>query len=96
MKAIQIEPFGNPADVVNVVNVVDVPDVGAPAAGEVVVAIEALPINKYLGPSRRRLRFGPGQGSDHERGTGRWEVAVHAENAIRRVQRSEKVTQIPA
>jgi NADPH:quinone reductase-like Zn-dependent oxidoreductase len=44
MKAIQIEAFGNPADVVKVV---DVPDVGAPAAGEVVIAIEASPINQY-------------------------------------------------
>jgi hypothetical protein len=42
MKAIQIEAFGNPAEVVKVV---DVPDVGAPAAGEVVIALEALPIN---------------------------------------------------
>src|SRR5580704_3161161 len=44
MKAIQIEAFGNPADVVEVV---DVPDVGAPAPGEVVIAIEASPINPY-------------------------------------------------
>jgi NADPH:quinone reductase-like Zn-dependent oxidoreductase len=42
MKAIQIEAFGNPAEVVKVV---DVPDVGAPAAGEVVIALEASPIN---------------------------------------------------
>ena len=38
MKAIQIEVFGNPAEVVKAV---DVPDVGAPAAGEVVIAVEA-------------------------------------------------------
>ncbi len=44
MKAIQIEAFGNPAEVVKVV---DVPDVGAPEAGEVVVAVEASPINQY-------------------------------------------------
>src|SRR5271156_5430413 len=42
MKAIQIDAFGNPAEVVKVV---DVPDVGAPAAGEVVIALEASPIN---------------------------------------------------
>jgi NADPH:quinone reductase-like Zn-dependent oxidoreductase len=44
MKAIQIEAFGNPAEVVRVV---DVPDVGAPSAGEVVIAVEASPINQY-------------------------------------------------
>jgi NADPH:quinone reductase-like Zn-dependent oxidoreductase len=42
MKAIQIEVFGNPAEVVKAV---DVPDVGAPAAGEVVIAVETSPIN---------------------------------------------------
>jgi NADPH:quinone reductase-like Zn-dependent oxidoreductase len=42
VKAIQIEAFGNPADVAKVV---DVPDVGAPVAGEVVIALEASPIN---------------------------------------------------
>src|SRR5207245_9266023 len=44
MKAIQIEAFGNPAEVVKAV---DIPDVGAPAAGEVVIALEASPINQY-------------------------------------------------
>jgi len=42
MKAIQIEAFGNPAEVMKLV---DVPDVGAPGAGEVVIALEASPIN---------------------------------------------------
>jgi NADPH:quinone reductase-like Zn-dependent oxidoreductase len=42
MKAIQIEAFGNPAEVMKLV---DVPDVGAPGDGEVVVALEASPIN---------------------------------------------------
>jgi NADPH:quinone reductase-like Zn-dependent oxidoreductase len=42
MKALQIETFGRPAEVVKAV---DVPDVGAPAAGEVVIALEASPIN---------------------------------------------------
>jgi NADPH:quinone reductase-like Zn-dependent oxidoreductase len=42
MKAIQVEAFGNPAEVMKLV---DVPDVGAPAAGEVVIALEASPIN---------------------------------------------------
>ena len=42
MQAIQIEAFGNPAEVMKVV---DVPDVGAPAEGEVVIALEASPIN---------------------------------------------------
>jgi NADPH:quinone reductase-like Zn-dependent oxidoreductase len=42
MQAIQIEAFGNPADVMKVV---DIPDVGAPADGEVVIALEASPIN---------------------------------------------------
>ena len=44
MKAIQIERFGSPAEVVKAV---DIPDVGAPAAGEVVIALEASPINQY-------------------------------------------------
>jgi NADPH:quinone reductase-like Zn-dependent oxidoreductase len=44
MKAIQIEAFGDPAQVVKTV---DIPDVGAPAAGEVVIAVEAAPINQY-------------------------------------------------
>ena len=44
MKAIQIEAFGNPAEVLTAV---DIPDVGAPAAGEVVIALEALTINQY-------------------------------------------------
>ena len=42
MKAIQIEAFGTPADVVKSV---DVTDVGAPAAGEVVIALEGSPVN---------------------------------------------------
>src|SRR5260221_11738770 len=42
MKAIQIEAFGNPAEVMKLV---DVPDVGAPSEGEVVIALEASPIN---------------------------------------------------
>ncbi len=37
MKAIQIEAFGSPAEVVKAV---DIPDVGMPAAGEVVIALE--------------------------------------------------------
>src|SRR5262249_2780069 len=44
MKAIQIETFGNPAEVLKIV---DVPDVGVPRAGEVVIALEASPINQY-------------------------------------------------
>src|SRR5262249_34066901 len=44
MKAIQIETFGRPAEVVKAV---EVPDVGAPTAGEVVIALEASPINQY-------------------------------------------------
>ncbi|MDB5608784.1 MAG: NADPH:quinone reductase [Bradyrhizobium sp.] len=42
MQAIQIEAFGDPAEVMKVV---DIPDVGAPAEGEVVIALEASPIN---------------------------------------------------
>ncbi|TAI64251.1 zinc-dependent alcohol dehydrogenase family protein [Bradyrhizobium sp. Leo170] len=42
MKAIQIEAFGNPAEVMKLV---DIPDVGAPGDGEVVIALEASPIN---------------------------------------------------
>jgi NADPH:quinone reductase-like Zn-dependent oxidoreductase len=42
MKAIQIEAFGNPAEVMKLV---DVPDVGALGKGEVVIALEASPIN---------------------------------------------------
>lgn len=44
MNAIQIETFGSP---VEVLKLVDVADVGAPAAGEVVIAVEASPINQY-------------------------------------------------
>src|SRR5260370_6717285 len=44
MKAVEIEAFGNPAEVVKVV---DIPDVGAPASGEVVIALDASPINQY-------------------------------------------------
>src|ERR1700738_4067244 len=42
MQAIQIEAFGNPAEVLKVV---EIPDVGAPAEGEVFIALEASPIN---------------------------------------------------
>jgi NADPH:quinone reductase-like Zn-dependent oxidoreductase len=42
MQAIQIEAFGNPADVMKVV---DIPDVGPPAEDEVIIALEASPIN---------------------------------------------------
>src|SRR6201985_2555231 len=42
MKAIQLQAFGNPAVVVKLV---DVPDVGAPSPDEVVIAVEASPIN---------------------------------------------------
>jgi NADPH:quinone reductase-like Zn-dependent oxidoreductase len=42
MQAIQIEVFGNPAEVIKLV---EIPDVGAPAEGEVVIALEASPIN---------------------------------------------------
>jgi len=42
MKALQIEAFGNPAEVMKLV---DVPDVGAPEESEVVIALEASPIN---------------------------------------------------
>ena len=44
MKALQIERFGTPSDVLQLV---DVPEVGAPATGEVVIAVEASPINQY-------------------------------------------------
>src|SRR5260370_24434237 len=42
MQAIQIEAFGNPAEVLKVV---DIPDVGAPGEGEVIRAVERSPIN---------------------------------------------------
>src|SRR3984957_4204076 len=42
MQAIQIEAFVNPADVMKVV---DIADVGAPAEDEVIIALEASPIN---------------------------------------------------
>src|ERR1700731_946678 len=42
MQTIQIEAFGNPAEVLKVV---DIPDVGAPAEDEVIIALEASPIN---------------------------------------------------
>src|SRR5260370_8771423 len=42
MKAIRRGAFGNPAEVMKLV---DVPDVGTPGEGEVVIALEASPIN---------------------------------------------------
>jgi hypothetical protein len=47
MKVIQIETFGKPAEVLKAV---DIPDVGAPAAGEVVIAVEASPMLSSLEP----------------------------------------------
>jgi hypothetical protein len=44
MKAIQIQAFGKPADGAQCV---DIADVGAPDTNEVVVALEASPINQY-------------------------------------------------
>lgn len=44
MKAIEIDALANPADIVKAV---DVADDGAPAAGEVVIALEASPIDSY-------------------------------------------------
>src|SRR5258708_10811845 len=44
MKAIQIQAFGKPTDVAQCVNIADV---GAPDANEVVVPLEASPINQY-------------------------------------------------
>lgn len=42
MKALQLSGYGNPADVVKLA---DVPDVGAPAPDEIVIAVEASPVN---------------------------------------------------
>jgi NADPH:quinone reductase-like Zn-dependent oxidoreductase len=56
MNAIRIETFGNPAEVVKAVNV---PDVGALAPGEVVIALEAAPLNQsgsHPGPHYRDVR----------------------------------------
>ncbi|HEX7789325.1 MAG TPA: zinc-dependent alcohol dehydrogenase family protein [Afipia sp.] len=44
MKAIQIAAYGKPTDVARYV---DVPDVGSPGANEVVIEVEASPINQY-------------------------------------------------
>ena len=44
MKAIQFQAFGKPTDVAQCV---DIADVGAPDTNEVVVALEASPINQY-------------------------------------------------
>jgi NADPH:quinone reductase-like Zn-dependent oxidoreductase len=44
MKAIQIRAFGKPTDVAQCV---DIADLGAPDANEVVIALEASPINQY-------------------------------------------------
>lgn len=44
MKAVQIATFGNPAEVARCV---DVDDVNAPGANEIVIAVEASPINQY-------------------------------------------------
>lgn len=44
MKAVQIQAFGKPTDVAQCV---DIADVGAHDAGEVVIAVEASPINPY-------------------------------------------------
>ena len=42
MKAVQLQAFGNPADVVKLV---DVPDLGAPGPDEVVIATEGGPFD---------------------------------------------------
>ncbi len=44
MKAIQITTFGKPAEVAQCV---DVADAGAPGANEIVIEVEASPINQY-------------------------------------------------
>jgi hypothetical protein len=44
MKAIQIEAFGNPGEVTKLV---DIPDVGPPGTAEVVIMVEASPIDQY-------------------------------------------------
>ena len=43
MKAIQLQAFGDPS---NVVKLVDVPDIGAPGPDQIVIAVEASPINR--------------------------------------------------
>ena len=68
MKAIQIEAFGNPAEVMKLV---DIPDVGAPGAGEVVIALEASPINMSdLLDDLWPLRL-PAEAAQHRRNRGR-------------------------
>ena len=55
MKAIQIERFGNPAEVVSAV---DIAEPGPPGEKEVVIELEASPINPYdLRNDRWRLRL---------------------------------------
>ena len=54
MNAIQIETFGNPAEVVKAVTV---PDVGALAPGEVVIALEAAPLNQSGSPDQITAMF---------------------------------------
>ena len=49
MKAIQLQAFGDPS---NVVKLVDVPDIGAPGPDEIVIAVEASPINIDFGAAR--------------------------------------------
>ena len=44
MKAIQIAKYGEP---IEVAKYVEVPDIGAPNASEVVIEVEASPINQY-------------------------------------------------
>jgi NADPH:quinone reductase-like Zn-dependent oxidoreductase len=44
MKALQIERFGRPSDLLQVA---DFSEVGAPAESEVVIVVEASPINQY-------------------------------------------------
>ncbi len=44
MKSVQIATFGKPADVAQCV---EVADVSAPSANEIVIAVEASPINQY-------------------------------------------------
>jgi hypothetical protein len=54
IKAIQIEAYGNPTEVVEVV---DLPDVGAPAAGEVAIEVEATLEQVSARPRAGRLRY---------------------------------------
>ncbi len=66
MKAIQIEAFGKPVEVLKVVNI---PDVGAPGANEIVTPISCCPTSRNCraDPGSSRMAPIPASGGQQSR-----------------------------